>query len=177
MSKLNSNINYPQQSITGSQLDSYVMDPTKLSYDLKNMEGNVLNKPIKYSQPKYTGEIKKTYEVLDPIRMKSVIMPEKVSTKVRTTKPVFQQPIYVEGKEGLNKALQENKQLGNEADIPLPTASVINNLCQPSVVQSSFYDYPQQSKLSQKNSKINDFNYNQQILQSNQQQTNIAPNY
>ena len=173
MSNINNNINYPQELVTGSQLDSYVMDPTKLSYDLKNMEGNELNKPIKYKPPKYTEKIKKTYQVLEPIRQKSVIMPETVSTKVRTTEPIFQKPIYVEGKEALNKALYDEKYFGNEADIPLPTASVINNLCQPSVIQSSFLDEALKSRTSQ-----NDFNYNQQALKSNQQkQSNIPQNY
>ena len=122
------------ESISYSQLGS-IMDPVKLSAELKNMKGDVLNRPVKYSQPKYS-EVQKTYKVLEPITKKSIRLPEKHSKKIRTTEPVFIDPIYVTGKDGLTTALSKDI---DESNIPLPTASVINNLCQSSMVQSSYY--------------------------------------
>ena len=103
MSKMNNNFYTSGQSKEISPFESY-MDPEKLSRDLENMQGDVLEKPVKYEKPRYS-QVKKTYEVRESITEEPVIMPERISKKIRETKPVFQQPIYVEGKEALNKAL------------------------------------------------------------------------
>ena len=137
MSKIDSKIYTGGESISNSQLGS-IMDPTKLSAELKNMEGDVMDRPIKYAKPKYS-EVKKTYKVLEPITKETIVLPTKESKKIRETKPVFQEPIYVSGKDGLKAALQNP----DYSNIPLPTASVINNLCQSSVVQSNYYSESQ----------------------------------
>ena len=118
--------------------------------------------------------MKKTYEEREPIVKETIIMPTKVSKKVRTTKPVFIAPIYVKGEEGLKEALEKNQSKEYEENIPLPTASVINNLCKDSVVQSSYYSEVLKSKTG---SKINDSKYNYQnpeILKSKQQKLSLA---
>ena len=53
MSKINSNSNIyaGSQSVTASQFESY-MEPSKLSEMLKNMEGDSLDRPVKYTKPK-----------------------------------------------------------------------------------------------------------------------------
>ena len=140
MSQFNSKEFTGGESITGSQFLSYV-EPEKLSNEIKNMEGDEMDKPIRYAKPKYS-QVKKTYQVLEPVTKKTIVMPEKVSKNVRSTKPVF---------------------VGQETDIPLPTASVIDDLCKQSVVQSFKYD-----------SKIFESNNEAQIMQSEQEKTNYA---
>ena len=164
MSQIDSNIYTGGNSITESQFKS-LMDPTKLSAELKSMEGNEKDRPIKYAKPKYIEKIKKTYEVLEPVTNKTIVLPTKVSKKVREMKPVFISPVYVEGKDELNKALQDKQLIDNIADIPLPTASVISNLCKESVMQSNISEI----QFSKFDSKIyQSKNEQQQIFQSKQ---------
>ena len=101
------------ESITDSQFLSYI-EPQRLSSEIKNMEGDVIDKPIKYAQPKYS-QVKKTYKVLEPITKETIVMPERVSKNVRQAKPVF---------------------MGKDGDIPLPTASVMSDLCKTSYVDT-----------------------------------------
>ena len=70
-------------------------------------------------------EVKKTYEVMIPIAKEAIQLPTKQSKKIRTTKPVFQEPIYLNKKQ-MSQILKDNKYFGEKANIPLPTQSTIN---------------------------------------------------
>ena len=137
-----------------------VTDQAQLNSIIKNMTTDTLDRPIKYSKPKYL-EVEKTYKELAPITNETIQMPTKHSNKIRTVDTVYQQPIVLGENASLSVIFKGNEY---EQNIPIPTNSVINNLMKDSVMQSSYGQ---------------DFqpNYNQDI-QSNIQppiQSNIQP--
>ena len=163
------------ETYTSSVLQSYTTDPNLLSLEIKNMgDKDEINKSIKYAKPKYM-EVKKTYEIMKPITKEAIQLPTKQSKKIRSTKPVFQEPIYL-NKDQMSQVLKDNKYFGEEANIPLPTQSTINNLINASVFDSTnssinlsnYYSQPQKSKMDPNiyESKMAPYN-----LQSNQQQS------
>ena len=163
------------ETYTSSVLQSYTTDPNLLSLEIKNMgDKNEINKSIKYAKPKYM-ETKKTYEVMKPITKEAIQLPTKQSKKIRSTKPVFQQPIYL-NQDQMSQVLKDNKYFGEEANIPLPTQSTINNLCKASVYDSTsssihlsnYYSEPQKSKMDP---NIYESKMGFNTLQSNQKQS------
>jgi hypothetical protein len=163
------------ETYTSSVLQSYTTDPNLLSLEIKNMgDKDEINKSIKYAKPKYM-EVKKTYEVMKPITKEAIQLPTKQPKKIRSTKPVFQEPIYL-NKDQMSQVLKDNKYFGEEANIPLPTQSTINNLCKASVYESSnssfnlsnYYSEPQKSKMDP---NIYESKMAPNNLQSNQQQS------
>ena len=150
-------------SIGESQFQS-VTDQAQLNSIIKNMQGDTVDRPIKFAKPKYT-DVQKTYEELDPIKKKTIILPPKQSTKIRTMEPVFQKPIVLDENTGIS-AIYNNNDLAQ--DVPLPTTSVINNLIKDSVMQSQTSFNPEilQSQ-NQYQTK-----YEEKIRQSEQQKYN-----
>jgi len=163
------------ETYTSSVLQSYTTDPNLLSLEIKNMgDKDEINKSIKYAKPKYM-EVKKTYEVMKPITKEAIQLPTKQSKKIRTTKPVFQDPIYL-NKDQMSQALKDNKYFGEEANIPLPTQSTINNLCKASVYDSSsssfhLSQYYSESQKSKMDPNIYESKMGSNMLQSNPQQS------
>ena len=166
MSQFPSNIYTGNETYTASQLQSYA-DPAFLSAELRNM-GNqdMINKPLKYAKPKYIEETE-TYKVLKPITKEAVELPTKRSNKIKTTKAVYQAPIYVDGKEQLNQLLNDQN-FGYDSNIPLPTQSTINNLCTASLFQPNASNYYSEPQVSQTSSKINNSKFDPNIYQSKQ---------
>ena len=72
------------------------------------MEGDTVDRPIKFAKPKYL-DVQKTYEELDPIRNKTIIMPTKQSNKIRTTEPVFQKPIILGENASISQVFNANE--------------------------------------------------------------------
>ena len=140
-----------------------VTDQAQLNSIIKNMTTDTLDRPIKYSKPKYL-QVEKTYKELAPITNKTIQMPTKQSNKIRTLDTVYQQPIVLGENASASVIFKGNEY---EQNIPLPTNSVINNLIKDSVMQSNI------------NQDYQDFQqiYNQDF-QSNIQppiQSNIQP--
>ena len=109
-----------------------VTDQAQLNSIIKNMETDTLDRPIKYAKPTYM-EVQKTYKELAPITNAPIEMPMQYSKKVRQLETIYQKPVYIDENTGMSQILNNN----NFEDIPLPTNSVINNLIQDSVMQSS----------------------------------------
>ena len=132
-SQYTGNVNASQYT---SQLDpslfQSVTDQNQLNSIIKNMETDNLDRPIKYAKPTYM-EVQKTYKELAPITNAPIEMPMQYSKKVRQLETVYQKPVYLDENAGMSQILNNN----NFEDIPLPTNSMINNLIQDSVMQSS----------------------------------------
>ena len=96
------------------------------------METDNLDRPIKYAKPTYM-EVQKTYKELAPITNAPIEMPTQYSKKVRQLDTFYQKPVYLDENIRMSQILNNN----NFEDIPLPTNSMINNLIQDSVMQSS----------------------------------------
>ena len=166
----NSNIN---NSVQNSQYTSTidpalfqsVTDQAQLNSIIKNMTSDTLDRPIKFAKPKYS-EVKQTYEVLAPITNKTIEMPTKHSSKVRTVEPVFQQPIFLNENAGLSTVFKgDNELLDN---IPLPTNSVINNLIKDSVIQSNIELGKQMQGYDYNTSKYGKTKYEEQLMKEDQ---------
>ena len=166
----NSNIN---NSVQSSQYTSTidpalfqsVTDQAQLNSIIKNMTSDTLDRPIKFAKPKYS-EVKQTYEVLAPITNKTIEMPTKHSSKVRTVEPVFQQPIFLNENAGLSTVFKgDNELLDN---IPLPTNSVINNLIKDSVIQSNIELGKQMQGYDYNTSKYGKTKYEEQLMKEDQ---------
>ena len=110
-----------------------VTDQAQLNSIIKNMTTDTLDRPIKYSKPKYL-QVEKTYKELAPITNKTIQMPTKQSNKIRTLDTVYQQPIVLGENASASVIFKGNEY---EQNIPLPTNSVINNLIKDSVMQSN----------------------------------------
>ena len=149
-------------TIGASQFQS-ITDQNQLNSIIKNMEGDTIDRPIKFAKPKYL-DVQKTYEELDPIRNKTIIMPTKQSNKIRTTEPVFQKPIILGENASISQVFNGNE-LENQ-DIPLPTNSVINNLIKDSLIQSQTASYKQEIPEIMKSKNKYQTNYELKIRQS-----------
>ena len=148
-----------------------VTDQAQLNSIIKNMTTDTLDRPIKYSKPKYL-QVEKTYKELAPITNKTIQMPTKQSNKIRTLDTVYQQPIVLGENASASVIFKGNEY---EQNIPLPTNSVINNLIKDSVMQSNInQDYQDFQQIYNQ-----DFQSNiQPPIQSNIQppiQSNIQP--
>ena len=110
-----------------------VTDQAQLNSIIKNMTTDTLDRPVKYSKPKYLL-VEKVYNELAPIKNKTIIMPTKQSNKVKTMDTVYQQPIVLGENASLSVVFKGNEY---EQNVPIPTTSVINNLMKDSVTQSS----------------------------------------
>ena len=169
----NSNINNSVQNSVQSSVYTSTIDPAlfqsvtdqaQLNSIIKNMESDTLDRPIKFAKPKYS-EVKKTYEVLAPITNKTIEMPTKHSSKVRTVEAVFQKPIYLDENAGISTIMKGGTQL---EDIPLPTTSVINNLIKDSVIQSNINFGNQMQGYNYNTSQLGKTNYEQQLIKEDQ---------
>ena len=119
-----------------------------------------------------------------------VKLPVKHKEKIKTTKPVYNKTIVVTENEDLNQLLDNNNFL-YQAEAPIPTKSVIQNLCKESVIGSSYYTSYEdpnnnQTNLDTNGSKIHPemYEYENPQLQSqdnslklpNNQNTNLNTN-
>ena len=140
-----------------------VTDQAQLNSIIKNMTSDTLDRPVKFSKPKYL-EVEKTYKELAPITNQTIQMPTKQSSKIRTVDTVYQQPIILGENASLSVIFKGNEY---EQNIPLPTNSVINNLMKDSVVQSTYNQDPDFQQI-----------YNQDFQQQNYGQnfqSNVQP--
>ena len=140
-----------------------VTDQAQLNSIIKNMTSDTLDRPVKFSKPKYL-EVEKTYKELAPITNQTIQMPTKQSSKIRTVDTVYQQPIILGENASLSVIFKGNEY---EQNIPLPTNSVINNLMKDSVVQSTYNQDPDFQQI-----------YNQDFQQQNYDQnfqSNVQP--
>ena len=137
---------------------------SEIYYDQKNL----IVKPQQIAKPKYIKE-KEVYQVLKPVTKEVVQLPVKYKNKVKTAKTVYNKPIVVNGVDELNQIL-DNDTFLQQAETPIPTNSVIQNLCKESVIgSSSSYYYPQVVLPNQNQNQ----NYNQSKIDSKLLDQNI----
>ena len=164
----NNNNNNLKSLVTESQIMSELnnyTNPSLTSSEIQFDENKMIVKPAKYAEPRYIKE-KEVYEVLKPVTKQIVQLPTKKKQKVKTTKAVIKEAIVISEDDDLNKILQDNKIFGSEIDAPLPTQSIIQNLCKESIISSSNnQSYNYQSELD--NNLLDKNNYQSKIIDTN----------
>jgi hypothetical protein len=134
---------------------------SELYYDQKNL----IVKPQQFAKPKYIKE-KEVYQVLKPVTKEVVQLPVKYKNKVKTAKTVYNKPIVVNGVDELNQILDHDTFL-QQAETPIPTTSVIQNLCKESVIGSSSSYYSPQVVLPNQNQNYNQSKIDSKLLDQN----------
>ena len=111
-----------------SELNNYT-NPALTSSEIQFDEEKMIVNPVKIAQPKY---IKKNeiYEENKPIMKGAYQFPDKEKQKVKTTKPIVQKTIVITENDDIDKILQDSTIFGSKMEVPLPTQSTIQNLCE-----------------------------------------------
>ena len=139
---------------------------SEMYYDQKK----VIVKPQQFAKPKYIKE-KEVYQVLKPVTKDVAQLPVKKKEKVRRAKVVVNKPIVVTGNDELNKILEKDYFL-QQVEAPIPTNSVIQNLCKESVIGSNFYSSYEDPNQYQ---DYNQSNFDNKLLDNNIYESKIHP--
>ena len=84
---------------------------------------------------------------------------------------VVNKPIVVTGNDELNKILEKDYFL-QQVEAPIPTNSVIQNLCKESVIGSNFYSSYEDPN---QNQNYNQSNFDNKLLDNNIYESKIHP--